>query len=810
MLLTVVENSVLKNLVRMLLVLSVVCAPCAFAEANLSIEERIQNLESLSGDYLEQARSIERFLRENPLPEGADEEMRKRYSRLTILKNSYEERGGNLQKLTGRLEEIAGQENLSDENRRGLEGIISQVEGEVTTKALPTPNLSVPVVSEVAETRVVKEAPTPEITVKALPPVVAPADSVAVEESKAESIRDIAESADDSEAERQRVLQENFGDIEYEIERRQQAEREAKRQRKLQEEFGDIEYEIEKRQQAERAANDQRKIQEQFGDIEYEIEKRNRELKEQERQRELQMGLADVENAADRASEEARELERQRRIQEEFGDIEYQIEKGLLADREAGIEDDQIAQTVEENRLKNEGTAAAAATTDTTAPEEPPKATDDEKAEEEPTDTDDLETKTVQYVELTCRTALNVRRKATTESDRLEDISCRDFNNRQTKVLILEEKDGFYKVFVNGSLGWISGEYTTEPRDLSEESSTRTSYYKPQQGRLNCRSRLNRRTGPSTSYRIVGKIPCRSGGQGTPVTILGKHEDTGWYIAEYNGERTWVSNRYVDVGDPDALQVLTNEIIQGLDAAPDLGDVGINCEPGSIPVEGECVNFNFNFYTKSDSAQTMAASINQAKQRGISAKKQRFFELFGPLAIEIQTRTGWPASVALAQMAIETNWGTSNVFKRLNNFGGHSCTRYNPNGSRPLRNRHLRAAASREGRSLPGYFVDSNGSPRLRSACTYPRPRNERHYYRTFENVTEAAFLYADNVLENRHYRDAQNHVKSRFEAGQKADPETVVRGLRAYAADTSYRRKLMQTINANNLTRFDEMRSCD
>jgi uncharacterized FlgJ-related protein len=223
----------------------------------------------------------------------------------------------------------------------------------------------------------------------------------------------------------------------------------------------------------------------------------------------------------------------------------------------------------------------------------------------------------------------------------------------------------------------------------------------------------------------------------------------------------------------------------------------------------DCVVFDDKYYTTQDSSKQMAASINRAKRSGTSAKKKRFLELFSPLALEIQTLTGWPASVSLAQMALETNWGTSNVFKRLNNFGGHSCFEYKQNGSKPLRNSQLIASDLVKSGALSSATRDSQGRVRLKSPCTYKRPRNEGGYYRSFSSVADGAFLYADNVLENKAYKKSQNYLKAQLRAGKPVDPAKIVDGLRAYAADRKYRKSLMTTINANNLTRFDDQKTC-
>lgn len=53
--------------------------------------------------------------------------------------------------------------------------------------------------------------------------------------------------------------------------------------------------------------------------------------------------------------------------------------------------------------------------------------------------------------------------------------------------------------------------------------------------------------------------------------------------------------------------------------------------------------------------------------------KATFIENYAPLAILEMEEYGIPASIKLAQAAIETNWGTSPLAKKANNYFGIKC-----------------------------------------------------------------------------------------------------------------------------------------
>lgn len=100
-----------------------------------------------------------------------------------------------------------------------------------------------------------------------------------------------------------------------------------------------------------------------------------------------------------------------------------------------------------------------------------------------------------------------------------------------TEVVVLEnQKDGWYKVDLDGTVGYMSADY------LSVTPSTYT-------GTLNTDGfSLNLRSGPGTNYSKVESIP-----SGAALIITGIED--GWYQTSYNGVKGYVSSDYVKLND---------------------------------------------------------------------------------------------------------------------------------------------------------------------------------------------------------------------------------------------------------------------
>lgn len=109
--------------------------------------------------------------------------------------------------------------------------------------------------------------------------------------------------------------------------------------------------------------------------------------------------------------------------------------------------------------------------------------------------------------------------------------------NTGTKVDVLSETSGWYKIVYSGTTGYMSSTYvslkseTVSEPELEEMNSS--GYVSGNYVRL--------RTGPSTNYSIITTL-----NYGTAVQVLGK--TNGWYKISYNGNTGYMSGDYIKLG----------------------------------------------------------------------------------------------------------------------------------------------------------------------------------------------------------------------------------------------------------------------
>lgn len=209
---------------------------------------------------------------------------------------------------------------------------------------------------------------------------------------------------------------------------------------------------------------------------------------------------------------------------------------------------------------------------------------------------------------------------------------------------------------------------------------------------------------------------------------------------------------------------------------------------------GSCVEFDASLYNTSDAGEKISKAIKGAKN-----KKAAFEKYFGPLAVYVQSRTGYPASALLAQWADETAWGTSKQVRVNNNIGGHSCFKYNEEYSYP--------PASRG--EAPDF-----AKPPFKVECTYKRPSNEGSYYMTFANMIDASLSQVYNILHNpathKNYASARKVVGEALRDKVKPDPARVIRGLNGYAAfPPDYKERLIKHMRNEGYEEYDNRDIC-
>ncbi len=125
--------------------------------------------------------------------------------------------------------------------------------------------------------------------------------------------------------------------------------------------------------------------------------------------------------------------------------------------------------------------------------------------------------------------SLRLREGASTSTSILATVG------KGTEVVVLEnQSNGWYKVDMDGTVGYMSADYLTVSVHADTNLGT---------GTLNTDgASLNMRSGPGTSYNKIASIPSHA-----TLTILGL--ENGWYKTSYNGVTGYVSSDYIVLSD---------------------------------------------------------------------------------------------------------------------------------------------------------------------------------------------------------------------------------------------------------------------
>ena len=155
-----------------------------------------------------------------------------------------------------------------------------------------------------------------------------------------------------------------------------------------------------------------------------------------------------------------------------------------------------------------------------------------------------------------------------------------------------------------------------------------------------------------------------------------------------------------------------------------------------------------------------------AAWKGGKLSPAEFSRLLGPAARESQIKTGVPASVTLAQAALETGWGSSSIGDGKNLFG--------MKGTGPAGTSNVRTQEFQNGH----YVTITDG-------------------FRKYHSWSESIADHADLLSTGSRYRRAMQ---------VKNDPNQFAQEIHkaGYATDPSYASKLIEIMKANNFYQWD------
>lgn len=153
-----------------------------------------------------------------------------------------------------------------------------------------------------------------------------------------------------------------------------------------------------------------------------------------------------------------------------------------------------------------------------------------------------------------------------------------------------------------------------------------------------------------------------------------------------------------------------------------------------------------------------------------------FFNTYAQAAIDTQVNSGVPASITLAQAALESGWGKSTLTLEANNFFG---------------------IKEQKNDEWNGEFITMKTREVLNGVSTYIYSK-----FRKYRNAAESFKDHANFLIKNKRYSDL-------FKINLN-DPYYYINwanGLQkaGYATATSYGSTLVNMINKYNLTQYDK-----
>ena len=199
---------------------------------------------------------------------------------------------------------------------------------------------------------------------------------------------------------------------------------------------------------------------------------------------------------------------------------------------------------------------------------------------------------------------------------------------------------------------------------------------------------------------------------------------------------------------------------------------GMNCNGPECPFWNLGDDVNAVVEATGPCAAEVDPELERRFRAGQKLTPDEFVRFVAPMAQQSERETGVPASVTIAQAALETGWGKSARLVANNLFGI-------------------------KGRG-------SNGSVKLWTR-EYIRGRwvKVRANFAAYGDFGDSVEAHGRLISENRIYTRAM--------AVKDQGPEAFARALQrcGYATDPNYAKKLMQIINKRDLTEYDASREC-
>lgn len=251
---------------------------------------------------------------------------------------------------------------------------------------------------------------------------------------------------------------------------------------------------------------------------------------------------------------------------------------------------------------------------------------------------------------------------------------------------------------------------------------------------------------------------------GTSVKVTGASGE--FYSVEINGRKGYMHKNYISIPNRPASKVepyYPGNTRSGGYLPMSQGISASNSSAGSSNSSNS--NSAGNSTGSSSSVSPSAAEAALAGYKGGKLSPSEFARLFGPVARENMKKTGVPASVTLAQAALETGWGASTIGDAKNLFGIKGT---GPAGSISVPTKEF----------INGRMVTVRDS--------------FRKYHSWQESIEDHGKL-----LLNSRYSPALRY---------KNDPDRYAHAIHdaGYATDPNYASKLISIMKSNNFYQFD------